>query len=316
MQRRLSAAVGLVFAILSGCQQKAENAGDTATEAMAAAEAAANAETAVNPAGLGPCEILGRRRVTQEDCDLAKATDEEVKDGVAAFNWPQQMRRGKPVMLRLAVEQAPPPPQPPPTDSTSADAGAAPDGAAANETAAPAGAARPPATAALAPPPSEPTPSEPTPTPQTTVADLPGAVVSYKPLVGRYMSAKLSGDSFDVVAKSDEHQEVLRDSVTHWDWLVTPKAGGTHTLTITTQVEFKDSGGNYIPLRFRPETRKIEVKVPIWLWVRDALDALPGWIKAVTTVVSALAALVAAWVGLRAALKGKKPAADAGPAPS
>ena len=284
------ALVGLLALTLANCGSKSETGVNTS-----ATDVSAEAPTQVDRSGLQPCKVLGNRRTTAEDCSLAEETDQSVSSGLAAFNWPREMRRGKPVLLRLAVGEAPPP-EPPPV------AAAAPPAADAGSAALPADAAA--GGDAVPPPPPPPPPPEPADV-EGAVRDMEGETVKYTPLVGRYMSARLSGDGFDVVAQSPEHQEVLRDSVTHWDWLVTPKTGGTHTLTVTTQVEFRDSDGKFIPLRYAPETRKVEVKVPWWAFLMDVLLAMPAWGKALAGALGALAMVATAWWGLRRAVSGK-----------
>lgn len=262
----------------------------------------ANEAATAGRTDLIPCEIIGRRRVARQDCDLANATDHDVREGLAAFNWPKEMRRGRAVLLRLAVEQAPPPPSPEPPAPVKKPIEKA--------------AARPgrPHAAHVAEPEPEPPPPPPPPGPEAAVQQLPGEATPYKPLVGRYMSATLTGDAFEIVPQGPEHQEVLKDSLTHWDWLVTPKSGGDHELTVTTQVEFKDSDGNYVPLRFRPETHGIKVQSPWWLWVWDVVLQSPAWFKALAAAVVALTGLVVALAGLRRAIRGKSPAdTPAGP---
>lgn len=284
-----------VWCALAVVASMATACGQSSAPADSAAGAAAPGPTEVPAADLQPCPVIGNRRVTAQDCELAAQTEQDVQGGVAAFNWPKEMRREKTVLLRLAVGRAPPAPA------------TAPEGPAPPPEPTPS--AAPDTTAGATPGPEAPgPPPPPPPKPEDSVKDLEGETVPYAPLVGRYMSARLSGDGMTIVAKSPEHQEVLPDSVTTWDWEVTPKAGGRHTMTITTQVEFKDSSNNYIPLRFRPETRQIEVKVPWWLWVKDTLSAMPGWIKLVTGVLTALTALFGAWAALKLALRGKKPA--------
>lgn len=296
------ALVGLLALMLANC-----NGSPGATSNTSMPGITADASTKVAERDLHPCKALGNRRTTVEDCSLAEETDKSVASGVAAFNWPQQMRRGKPVLLRLAVGEAPPPPPPPePTDAAAVTPD--PAGAASSE----------PATASPEGGPPPPPPPPPRASVEEAVEDMDGETVKYAPLIGRYMSAKLSGDSFDVVSQSPEHQEVLRDSVTHWDWLVTPKTGGTHTLTITTQVEFKDSDGQYIPLRYAPETRKVEVEVPWWAFLMDLLLAMPAWGKALAGALGALTVVATAWWGLRRAVAGKsgKPGSGDPPDPN
>ncbi|MBI3438730.1 MAG: hypothetical protein HY054_08810, partial [Proteobacteria bacterium] len=73
-------------------------------------------------------------------------------------------------------------------------------------------------------------------TPAEVVGQLPGETVEFKPLVGRFMRAELTGAGFDITSRSPAQQEVMNDSVTTWTWQVVARQGGNRSLTLTTVV--------------------------------------------------------------------------------
>ena len=118
-------------------------------------------------------------------------------------------------------------------------------------------------------------------------------------MVGRHRAAELTGDGFDIVAKSPRSQDVLPDSQTSWEWSVTPNRKGPLTLTLKTFVEAEFAGGKRYILRSLTTNQTIDVAVTPLDRVADFLDALPGWVKRVTLVVAGVTALLTAWFGLR-----------------
>lgn len=229
-----------------------------------------------NPAPLIFCEEVGKR-VTAEDCDYYGELAKRTKVGVGAFNAPDPMTRGKTVTLQLVIAFAPDPPvqgaEPAVDASANSAAPSIDDGGASS------GAPMP------APPPM--------PTPAETVDQLPGETVTFAPTVGRFMKAELTGEGFEIERLSAEHQEVLLDSQTTWEWKVKAIKGASHILTLKTVVEAKDDQGNYVPLRSTTKNQTIKVEVKFWDRVLDWILGAPVWIKAITALASALIAFLA-----------------------
>jgi len=292
---RALGAIGAAVLALAGCSQSSGPANTSDTDASAGAPA----PTAVDPRTLQMCDVL-QMQTTAADCERATLAQSKVERGVAALKYPERMKRDEPSLVRLAVGEAPPPPPPPPPPEPAAktepiepatDATATPDPAPPRPTAI-AKAARPP--------------PDVTETPAGAVEPVEGTVVEYKPLIGQYMSARLTHDgSFEVKALGPEAQEVLPDSVTTWDWTVTPKTGGKHVLTVITQVGFRDTAGKFVALRVAPVSKQVTVDVPWWRYLMDALNAAPVWIKAVTALIVAGTGLLTAWAAFRLAVRGK-----------
>ena len=229
-----------------------------------------------NPAPLIFCEEVGKR-VTAEDCDYYGELAKRTKVGVGAFNAPDPMTRGKTVTLQLVIAFAPDPPAEgaePAVDTNANSAASVID-----EEGASSGAPMP------APPPM--------PTPAETVDQLPGETVTFAPTVGRFMKAELTGEGFEIERLSAEHQEVLLDSQTTWEWKVKAIKGASHILTLKTVVEAKDDQGYYGPLRSTTKNQTIKVEVKFWDRVLDWILGAPVWIKAITALVSALIAFLA-----------------------
>jgi hypothetical protein len=241
------------------------------------------------------CAEVGRR-VSAADCEIYERLAESAERGVAAFNAPDPMRRGETHMLQLAVSFAPPDPPAPtpgattttpsPTDtgsSTGADQGGGPNREITD----------PPA-----PPPAPPA------TPGETVEDLPGQTVEFEPLVGRFMRAELTGVGFQITPRSPASQEVTPDSVTTWNWEVVAQQGGLRSLTLTTVVEgCTGDGSECVPLRSTTHNYTVNVEVGPIDQVRDFIGGIPGWLQAIAAVLTALAGLIAAWFGVRTAIK-------------
>jgi len=291
MIRKIAAPLFTVL-LLSACG----NQPTAATEAMSNASAPDLNETVPAPAGsLIFCPEV-QVRLTQQDCDDLTGVADKARNGVAAFNAPNSMIRGKPVTLQLAVGLAPEaqagPAEAVATDNGSNDEMAEEGGGNVAEANRP----RPhPAIHHLAKP----------QTPEDVVGQLPGKVVSYSPIVGRFMSATLTGDGFTIVPKSPESQEVYRDSQTVWEWQVTAVEPGSHALTLKTVVEGVTANGQHYALRSTVRNQTVTIERTLWQKIWDAIDAMPALLKAITAVVVALTALVTAIMALRKAF-GKK----------
>jgi hypothetical protein len=266
---------------LASCGQ-AEQASTPEPVAVEAPSAEAEARS-----DLPFCDEVGRR-VSEADCADYERLAESATQGMAAFNAPDPMQRGETHMLQLAVSYAPPEPAP---EQPSAAEPVAPElnaddaqGRAQSERPAP------PAPAPL--------------TPVETVDDLPGQTVEFEPLVGRFMRAELTGVGFEITPRSPASQEVTPDSVTTWSWEVVAEQGGARSLTLTTVVEgCTASGEECVPLRSTTQNYTVNVEVGPMDQALDFITATPDWIKAVTAVLVALAGLIAAWFGVRNALR-------------
>ncbi|HPU15135.1 MAG TPA: hypothetical protein PK808_03545, partial [Polymorphobacter sp.] len=238
------------------------------------------------------------------DCTLARELVARAEQGVGAFNAPASIRRGDTVRIQLVLALAPPPPPPPPPpapETSPVDADVATPAPEAPAEADGSG-TREPATAhdevrrAAKPP----------PTPAETVAPLPGETVEFTPVVGRHMAAELSGEGFDIVAKSPRAQDVLPDSQTSWEWDVTARVKGPHTLTLKTLVEAEFADGQRYALRSLSTNKTIEVTVTPMGRVSDAIDAAVEWLGKTTNLLTALAGTIAAAVAVWAALRRRK----------
>ena len=140
-------------------------------------------------------------------------------------------------------------------------------------------------------------------TPSGTVDPLSGETVEFTPLVGRFMRAELVGNGFEITPLTPAAQEVLPDSVTTWSWRVVANEGGRRSLTLRTVVEGCTADGQCYPLRSTSRNYDVTVTVGIIGQVRDFLTQAPDWLRLVAGVLTALAVLVGAWFGLRAAFR-------------
>ena len=292
----------LTLLLLSAC-----GSGDRDVAENVAADTAAAPdlnETAPAPsAELMPCPEVGRR-LTQQDCADLTGVANDARAGVAAFNAPETMVRDKPVMLELAVglpqpESARPAPdaiapvnETAPAISDDADSNMTEDD---NANVIEANTPRAHHARAVAARPPKPQ------TPEDVVGELPGKVVSYSPIVGRFMRATLTGAGFTIKPLSAESQEVFRDSQTVWQWEVTALKPDPHILTLTTVVEGVTQDGKHYPLRSTTRSQSVKIERTVWQKIWDAVDIIPDRLKAITAVVVALTALVTAIIALRKA---------------
>jgi len=104
-------------------------------------------------------------------------------------------------------------------------------------------------------------------------------------------------------------QEIAREGQAIWTWGVEAEQSGPKTLTVTTVVEAKVNGRVY-ELKQTQRERTLTVGVPFMRRARDTLEALPGWLKLLTGVLTALAALATAWWVLRNAVRGHSAASN------
>lgn len=223
------------------------------------------------------CDEL-QRMVPESDCTLARELVARADAGIGAFNAPSPIKRGETVLIQLVLAMAPPPapaemPREIEKKKDSADE-----------------------TLRHGAPPAQPTPAQ-------TVDPLPGETVEFTPIVGRHMAAELSGEGFDIVAKSPREQDVLPQSQTSWEWLVTPHVKGLHTLTLKTFVEAEFSDHKRLALRSLTTNKTIEVTVTPMGVVSDVIDSAIVWLKKTENLLKAVAGLVAAAVALWLALR-------------
>lgn len=267
-------------------------AGCNASAPANSADAVAGETTEVAEQDMVFCQEVGER-LSRWDCDDARAVASRVKAGVGAFNAPETMMRGKPVTIELAIgEKAEPPPKPEPAPPPSPPA---PDGA-----------TPPPDPPEPAPgPENPPPPPPPPPDPAEAVAGNEGVVVQYAPVIGRRMAADLVGEGFDIKPMSDRIQTVSPHGLTTWQWQVTAKEGGRHTLTIKSAVVVKTSLGRELSLVSTTRTKAVEVRISPLAYAWDVIQKAPTWLKGIAAVLVGLGGVFAAWRGMVAAAKGK-----------
>lgn len=286
---------GAILLLLAGCNEARREARNTSEDNVIVANAQVAGEMIF-------CREINRR-TTREDCEDLTATAAEAKKGTAAFNVPP-MTRGKATMIELAISLEPPPMEDPgsggePAVKNASDNATVPENASATlETPTP--------SPAPAPSPSATRPISKGPAPAEVVDALPGETEQYSPLVGRDMRAELIGQGFKIEPKSPASQVLRPGSTTSWEWEVTPLRGTNYALAVKTAVEGVMANGERVVLGSTVETRTVDVKVAWYDRVRDGLTEAPTWIKLVTGILLALAALFAAWWKLVRSAKGEK----------
>ena len=136
-----------------------------------------------------------------------------------------------------------------------------------------------------------------------TVGQLPGSATQYDLPVGRFMTAELYGEGFDIDPKGPQSKEVSAQSVTTWEWKLTAREEGLRTLVLKTSVDAIGGDGKRVVLRSSTKDQGVHVKVGTWDHLWAVLTRLPDWLKAITAVVTALGALATAVLAFRAVFK-------------
>jgi hypothetical protein len=246
----------------------------------ATANAAANAAVEVSPNAAPPpkmaapaaprvkCDVI-EEMVTEEDCEDAETLAEDVKPGAAALDVPDPMTRGRPSQVTLVIDRR----------SLAAIHQIETAGKPATE-----GAAE---------------------TPNQVAGGLPGKDYAFASGVGRFMTASLAGQGFKIrlLSPEDPLQEIARDGQGIWIWEVIPETAGPHILTAKTEAVVV-IGGHSHRLGNGMTSKNVRVEVRPIDTVHDFLSTVPDWIKLITAILVAAAALVAAWFGLRKAMRG------------
>jgi len=265
--------------LLAACQQAEQENPGAPSEIVVS-------QSRVDPADLVDCAATGRP-TTEFDCNRAVRAEAEVREGVAAIEWPRDLQRGRERTIYLTVGNAQP-------ARPGIEAGTVEEpGSAAGDVDAPdVGEA--------------PTAESPPPRPDDPEPEIPDReTVAYTPLVGRFMSAELTGPGFEISPSGPVSQELPPDSSITWAWTVKPLRKGIQRLTVTTRVEFVDSSGDRVPLRASTQRKDVEVTVSPVDQVREWLTDWPGWLKLIGGVFTALAGTLAAWFGLRRVIRNR-----------
>lgn len=233
------------------------------------------------------CELV-EQAITVEDCIRASLADEQAAQGMATLAYSKRMTVGDAQPINLTISRQTPPSPPPPPESTATEA-AAPE----------------PGPLPTAAPVEEAAPDAPEP---------PVATVTYQPIVGRFTSVRLDSPDFDITPREAVTKEIPRGGQEVWQWQVTPRREGVLTFSVVTNVQFKRTDGTYMALAQKVTAYEVTVGVGMLSRIRVALDAAPGWIKAVTAILVALGGLAGAWFALRRIIanrgEGAPPPAD------
>jgi len=264
-----------------------------------------------------PCAITGTRE-TAQDCTAFGRDVASVKAGVDAFKPEQSMVRDQPAVVRYSLVALPDEIQGGDGEIITAanDSATAVDGAVDN---------------AVAPPPA-PAPSSQRPTraqidqavsesrnmvaeqivPEREAADVETHVIK----LGQRMFACLSGDpSFKIEPPECQTYNLIETPNPVWAWQVTPtKAGSSFKLYLRTGIALEGADGKIRRIGSYSATREIKVSVSALGRFQDFLQSLTAWIQspmgilaALTALLGAVAALVAAYRKLRPGKAPKEP---------
>lgn len=293
----------LCTAGLAGCGGAADEAAQNVSTDMIVADNGAATDVPASRTELVFCDLV-KQRIARTDCEDLQAINEDVRQGTAAVNVPNPMTRDRTETVTLVVDRRAPSViediEGAADESEALDAGTAD----ANMTTTDAIDPGTIATADEGPsgaPGSDPD-DRPAPTPSQVLEDLPGTTKSFVPKVGRFMTATLGGDGFDITALTPASQEVPDGGNQTWAWSVTPREGGAKTLLLKTIVEGEVGGKRYL-LQNTGTPKQVTVNVTTMGQIKDTLDILPGWMKSIEAALIALAGVIAAAVGVWAAIR-------------
>jgi hypothetical protein len=205
---------------------------------------------------MGPafCPIL-KKVAPPEDCAAITAQADNLEAGVGAFNAPETMVMGEPVVAKFAVGAAD----------------------VADET-------------------------------RSRVGGTIAKTIEIKTKLGRYMTARLSGAGFKIVADGAPERDLGASGVELWTWQVTPERKGKLELLLTVSVEAADAGGQRTRIKLATKSVPVEVGVTAADKRREAIDKAKGiaddtepllkswtaWIGTLALLIGAISAVVVA----------------------
>lgn len=251
----------------------------------------ANSVEKIPASDLHPCEITGTQ-LTAEDCIAARQCLNQVRKGTAAVSLPKWMLQGHTKVVTLAVGTMPPPEKTVNArlkHSSDTSLGSVSDSNFMDSSA-----------QVLSD--SQPTFQHPPVTPHAIVSMAGDTekvnVIDYYPLVGKRMSAELTGDGFDIKPLFDRNDQLLMDdAVTTWEWKITARDYGKKMLIIKTNVVMINSQGNPEPLTPTTEYKQIEVYIG-FSGVLNWIKSLPEWLKGIAAILAGVSAITGAWKAL------------------
>lgn len=334
----MPSALSLVVALAFVCSSCGEPPADQSEEQETASESLEEPEEARPDANAVFCDIVDRS-VSPRDCEDLRAIEGQVKRGTAAFNVPSPMKRGRREFVVLVIDRRRPEivaQLDAATENATDTAPAGENATAPIENAAtmtenpvenasrageepaadPADAVRSGENTAVARPVPRPAVDDAgseeqppvdlsAPTPQQHVDPLKGDTETLTPKVGRYMSADLTGDGFNIRRLTARSQEIPPGNQARWQWEVTATESGKRQLTLVTVVEGKVGGQRY-PLARTFSVQTVDVRVAWSDRLGGTLDAIPEWIQKLTLVLLAIIGLVAAAFRLRALVRARR----------
>jgi len=131
-----------------------------------------------------------------------------------------------------------------------------------------------------------------------------GQMQSFRPKIGRFMAARLSGEGFEIVPLDQEEQDLFLSRAGLWQWRVKAVKGDRHALKLSAWVKVQLPDKSRKPLWFKTVNRDVEVPLRFFPdQMEDFFDATLAWFVRLETWVKALAALIAALSGLWLAIR-------------
>ena len=130
-----------------------------------------------------------------------------------------------------------------------------------------------------------------------------GRVLSFRPRIGRYMAAELSGEGFEISPEGPRQEDLFLSGAGRWSWTVQAVRAPRHVLVLTAWVKAPAPDKTLKPVWVKTVHRRVNVRVGFLLRMRDFIDdsvtefrRLEGWVQALTALVVALGAL---WLAVR-----------------
>lgn len=311
-QNAIVAALVLAIGACGGNEAAFENAADTIENI--GRDARASAENTIERPVTETvfCPVVDRR-LPKKDCDDLAAIESQVKEGTGAFNVPDPMTLGEAATIVLVVDRRTPE-QISAIEATRNEASelsATENAIDAN----PSETAQMPINAAEADDETEidtnaVAAANGGPTPADRVDPFEGETETIDPQVGRFMSADLIGEGFEITALTPASQEIPPGEHATWQWRVVPQREGARTLTLKTIVEGVIDNQRY-PLARTETSKTVTVQVTAGDRIAGWIDAAIAWLDRMKLLLLAIAGVLgAAWL-VRRNFKGRGNKRDA-----
>ena len=139
-------------------------------------------------------------------------------------------------------------------------------------------------------------------TAEVLLAGPDGRPQQFRPKIGRFMSAELTGEGFEISPSGVQEKDLFLSGSAVWRWRVKAVRADRHLLSLSAWVKVKLPDDTLKPVWFKTVHRQVAVPVRFFPervadFVTDSGDwigRLDAWVKALATLVASLSALLIA----------------------